>query len=217
MDFRLVTGELKQHGYAKFSCEDLTDTETVARRLGDVLSLPGLPTVQKLTPHSESKKSLATYSGNFGMGDFPMHTDLAHWATPPRYLLLRCVEPGSSVFTTIHNIESLLNGETPDRLRRALFRPRKRTNNCLGLLPLYDGTLYRWDSLFLVPVSASASQIKERMLSQIAQRQPTKISLSKATDCLLVDNWRMLHGRSAVPASENNRIIDRIYLSRLKG
>lgn len=92
MDFRLVTGELKQHGYAKFSCEDHTDTETVARCLGDVLSLPGLPTVQKLTPHPESKKSLATYSGNFGMGDFPMHTDLAHWATPPRYLLLRCNE-----------------------------------------------------------------------------------------------------------------------------
>lgn len=30
-----------------------------------------------------------TYSGLFGLEEFPLHTDLAHWHSPPRYILLR--------------------------------------------------------------------------------------------------------------------------------
>ncbi|MGO4910705.1 hypothetical protein ACEN2J_20760, partial [Pseudorhodobacter sp. W20_MBD10_FR17] len=45
--------------------------------------------VQALVPRSEAAPN--SYSGIYGLGHFPFHSDLAHWRTPPRYLLLRCV------------------------------------------------------------------------------------------------------------------------------
>ena len=59
--------------------------------LGKVVKLPGVAEVQVLTPRHEATTSPNTYSGNFGIHAFPLHTDLAHWFLPPRYLALRCV------------------------------------------------------------------------------------------------------------------------------
>ncbi len=39
--------------------------------------------------------------------------------------------------------------------------------------------------------------------------------LEQTGDTLVVDNWRMLHARSAVPMTQRNRKIHRAYLSTL--
>jgi L-asparagine oxygenase len=41
-----------------------------------------------LTPKANSEASPVSYSGLYGLGEFPMHTDMAHWRMPPRYLVL---------------------------------------------------------------------------------------------------------------------------------
>jgi hypothetical protein len=63
----------------------------VADQLGIIDKVEGLATVQTLIPRKVSSSPPNTYSGNFGHAEFPLHTDLAHWALPPRYLLLRCI------------------------------------------------------------------------------------------------------------------------------
>ncbi|WP_189666890.1 TauD/TfdA family dioxygenase [Pseudomonas amygdali] len=41
------------------------------------------------------------------------------------------------------------------------------------------------------------------------------VCLCNPGDTLIVDNWRMLHGRSAVPTSAMRRQLERIYISEL--
>src|SRR2546423_858394 len=71
-------------------------TEEVARSAGRLVNvealLPGsgIPSVQVLHPRPQAEAPRNQYSGTFGLGEFPLHTDLAHWSRPPRYLMLRC-------------------------------------------------------------------------------------------------------------------------------
>ena len=68
----------------------------------DVL-LPGsgIPTVQTLKPRTERQAPKSHYSGIFGLDEFPLHTDLAHWAMPPRYFMLRCIHGSPDVTTKL--------------------------------------------------------------------------------------------------------------------
>lgn len=63
---------------------DLTTYE-ISKKIGVVAELPTIKYVQQLKPIALSNSDPNTYSGNFGLGCFPMHTDLAHWYNPPRY------------------------------------------------------------------------------------------------------------------------------------
>jgi Taurine catabolism dioxygenase TauD, TfdA family. len=72
-------------------------TAQVPSILGSVLIFPScFPKV--VSPSSKpwfraktNEVRLNQYSGNYGLAEFPLHSDLAHWAVPPRYFMLRCV------------------------------------------------------------------------------------------------------------------------------
>src|SRR5881396_827254 len=92
-----VAAALKRDGYwiAHRWHRDLT-TKDLGVLVGAVLDLEsllpgsGIPTVQTLRPRLVDESLTNQYSGRYGLGEFPLHTDLAHWARPPRYFLLRC-------------------------------------------------------------------------------------------------------------------------------
>src|SRR5216684_7723876 len=100
--------ELAENGFALR--RELTPTRStmeVATALGrvvdvrQVLPASGIPTVQSLRPRDSNEVSRNQYSGHYGLGEFPLHSDLAHWTIPPRYFLLRCIVGGDDVFTRI--------------------------------------------------------------------------------------------------------------------
>jgi L-asparagine oxygenase len=68
------------------------------------------------------------YSGIYGLGCFPFHTDLAHWRVPPHYLLLRCMTGYSDVPTLLVDGQALIDAVTLDVLIRAIFMPRRPRN-----------------------------------------------------------------------------------------
>jgi hypothetical protein len=89
--------------------------------LGIVDQLEGLNSVQALKPYGTGEASPNTYSGNFGTNEFPLHTDLAHWAAPPKFLALRCVRGGAGgVATRIWDGKALIASVGVEVLRRAL-------------------------------------------------------------------------------------------------
>jgi len=49
----------------------------------------------------------------------------------------------------------------------------------------------------------------------IARCRPFPIRLANAADTLIIDNWRMLHSRSAILAGRETRLLQRAYLERL--
>lgn len=194
------------------------DTFSVAYQIGIPIEIPNIPIVQRLTPKLIEDSTSNIYSGNFGYGKFPLHSDLAHWYIPPRYLILRCITPSDVVFTGVVKTSSLLNKINISDIDRAIFKPRKRQDRELSLLKFKQktefGHIYRWDSIFLRPCNKSAEIICNSINDAEANQIFTKNYLNKG-DVLLIDNWNTLHCRGEIKSNSVNRVIERVYLSAI--
>jgi L-asparagine oxygenase len=80
---------LKSNGYLFLQgFEPDMPTYDVAAKIGITQDIRGIPTVQQLRPRDKYESSSNVYSGNYGLDEFPLHSDLAHWAMPPKYFLI---------------------------------------------------------------------------------------------------------------------------------
>lgn len=222
-----LSRQLQDDGYA-FISEWLCDWSTleVASLIGTIIDLEallpgsGIPTVQTLKPRNEREAPKSHYSGVFGLQEFPLHTDLAHWAKPPRYFMLRCIYGTADVATRLLPASAIVSAVGDAVLRRALVKPRRSSRyGSAGLLTLafsLDPTFgLRWDSLFLKPMNSAAHDVMDFMnRDERTWDELKELLLQRLGDTLIVDNWRMLHGRSHVVAGPN-RILERIYLSEI--
>jgi L-asparagine oxygenase len=195
-------------------------TADLAAHLGQVVALPSMSLVQQLTPKLMEQASPASYSGNYGLGQFPLHTDFAHWARPPRYLLLRCLVGSPDVSTQLMDGARLTASIGPNRLGRALVRPRRPLNGQRPLLRILERVngrpaLLRWDFLFIRPATTLSASVCDEIVQYLTQATPAEFFLASPGDTLVIDNWRMLHGRSSVISAESERLIERAYLGDL--
>ena len=209
--------ELKMRGFVFFtSAAPSQSTAHVAQSIGEVLNTSGVAAVQVLIPRQSEGLEKSSYSGMYGTNSFPLHTDMAHWHVPPRYFLLRCIEPTKDVHTYFAHSGDIFGPEAELTLKRALFRPRRRLDGRLTCFRLREGECYRWDSAFIQPVNALASELRSRILERMANVQIKTVSLATTGDCILVDNWKTLHGRSEIPRGAAHRCIERVYLTSVK-
>ncbi len=183
-----LRGDIARDGYAFVrSYRPEADVLVVARALGQPLDPLGRGAIQELIPRSNSTPN--TYSGSYGLGSFPFHTDLAHWRTPPRYLLLRCVTGYADVPTLLLDGQDVFDAVPVDILARAIFKPRRPRNGALELLRLYEptdnGYCFRWDDLFLRPASRVGDVADRRIKEQLSRSEPLRIALAHAGDTLL--------------------------------
>jgi L-asparagine oxygenase len=87
----MVKDLLLQKGFDFLDSIDACATiAQIGEELGGVYTVPTMPFVQSLTPRSAEFEQPNTYSGLFGLGEFPFHSDMAHWNIPPRYIVMRC-------------------------------------------------------------------------------------------------------------------------------
>lgn len=189
-------------------------------QLGQIEKLDGLSEIQELIPKEASDSPPNIYSGNFGCADFPFHSDLAHWFLPPRFLVLRCVEGARDVKTRLIDSKFIVQTLGADDLRRTIVQSRRPVEGNRSLLRILERDSsgefrFRWDSLFIVPASEHSSRTCAAIQKCIAVSRPKDFVLENPGDTLVVDNWRMLHARSAVPQTGRNRKIHRAYLSSL--
>jgi len=212
-----IRRELQTAGYADLGVMDPTEStrqvaETVAMSLGAIVAAP----IEQLKVTPLGIKPLNTYGGNYGFGELPLHSDLAHWHRPPRYLLLRCVTGSPNVSTRLFDRYDLEKVISPDLMRRALFSPRRKLDGKMYLLKMLTRDVLRWDSLFLSPKNDSAREVAKLMSELGSGPQVKDIFLSQPGRTVLLDNWRVLHGRSGVPASDAGRSLDRAYLDLIE-
>lgn len=217
----MLTQMLVEDGYAvlRGHLPDVS-TEVAVASLGDVLAIPGATRVQVLRPREKADSPPNIYSGQFGKSDFPMHTDLAHWYVPPKYFVLRCVVGAPDVATRLLDGSGIIVQFGVDTLYRTLLQPRRPSNGNRPLLRMLNSTdvgehQLRWDSLFVQPATESSSKTVRAVSEFIDAQLETQIYLTNPGDTLVIDNWRMLHGRSAVPPTAASRHIERAYLRSL--
>lgn len=215
-----LSQEVNRNGYAFIERFMPTkQTLDILKLLGKAVTLPGGQTVHRLTPKMSMTPN--TYSGIFGFKSFPMHTDLAHWYLPPRYLMLRCVNGFDDVGTLIIDGSRIVREVGECVLIRALVQPRRPLNGKLPLLRLYQrqqgfSGLLRWDEIFIRPASVTGDLGVSKLKEFLAHAKSIQIRLSSPGDTLIADNWRVLHGRSEIPDQCVGRVIERAYLGTLK-
>lgn len=215
---RTLAGDVAERGFT-FLRGLLPSASTLqaVTEVGVVDVVEGLAQVQTLVPTEISQAPPNTYSGNFGMRAFPLHTDLAHWGVPPRFLALRCVNGSAAVPTRVVDGQNLIDNIGSTSLRRALVQSRRPIQNRKQLLPLFEPLSedapyrLRWDSIYLRPASEAASTIFEKISSFLATVQVEEFRLLDPGDTLIIDNWRCLHGRGTV-SEFSTRKIERAYL-----
>lgn len=215
-----VTDQALDLGYVLLpSYEPFETGELIAGSLGQPLCLEAGSAVHNLTPVATENSTPNTYSGIYGLGRFPFHTDFAHWRYPPRYLMLRCVVGFEEVPTLLVDGHQLVQRVGGSALSRALVRPRRPVRGKLPLLRLYQRTachsLLRWDEMFLRPASPIGEAGIQALQAAIALENPISVALARRGDTLILDNWRMLHSRSAIPHGCEDRLLERAYLEAL--
>jgi len=213
-----LKAQILRHGFVFLPEHRCTETGTeLAQSLGDLLRLGDGEPVHQLVINKASDASPNTYSGIYGDGEFPFHTDLAHWVHPPRFLLLRCLRGFEEVPTLLIDAFQLVDQAGRELLSRALVKPRRPINLRLPLLRIFrtigdDAALFRWDDVFLQACGTSGSQGMQAVRENISATRPITVKLARRGDTLLVDNWRMLHARSQIPPGCESRCIERAYL-----
>lgn len=190
---------------------------SISRDLGEPIAAWNGPVVHELVPRVSGTPN--TYSGIFGLGRFPFHTDLAHWPVPPRYLVLRCVRGYEDVSTELIDGGAIAAEVGLVNLRRALMTPRRPRSGRIGLVRLSQlqgaDEMLRWDEVFLKPASRVGQRVFEPIRSFINEARPTPITLANRGDVAIIDNWRMLHARQAIAADRRDRKLERVYLKGL--
>lgn len=213
-----ISDDIGRQGYAfATTYHPEMSTNEVAESLGQPIAPFEGRLVQELTPRATSTPN--TYSGIYGLDRFPYHTDLAHWPTPPRYLILRCQVGYSDIPTLLTDGFSIIDAVTLDTLTRAIYKPRRPRVGVLKLLRLCerigDDYRLRWDGMFLRPASRIAEIADQKVRAWLTHCDPLSIALAQAGDTLVIDNWRMLHARSPIPVGREDRKLERIYLESL--
>ena len=208
--------EVNRAGFSAFHSPPDETTISVAHRIGKPAHLSGFRIVQTLMPKAAQAAPPNTYSGIYGVNEFPFHSDLAHWSIPPRFLLLRCRRPSESAHTKLLKFDSILAQEPEEPLSLAHFRQRRRLEGRMSILKLKQGLIHRWDERFLVPYNEFARDLFTSVARRLSLSAPVSVALPIPGACLLIDNWRMLHGRTAIDPGEMDRCLERVYLEGLR-
>lgn len=191
---------------------------SLAMVLGHVVHQDSRAPISKLRPIPTEKAGLATASRIHGTGEFPFHTDLAHWPTPARFVVMGNTD-------VISNTPTLLLDTRTDKTfqefrplaKRAIWKVSmtRRPFMCSMLFSHGNTEGLRWDANVMSPSNSAADEIAEWLpaelpLSERDNVQP--IYWDQTGRTLIVDNWRVLHARPAVPATDSTRTLQRIFV-----
>ncbi len=184
---------------------------TLASSFGHPIPSPTGELIRKLVPKERSEAIPGTLSGKYGKAALPMHTDTAFWPQPARYLVMRVT--GDTRRPTI--LASINPELTSD------FGPDVATSVWLirGGGAIYGSMQFsaagekgiRCDLETMSPANRSAATIHSRLREWLVELPRSEINW-KTVGTLVIDNWKMLHGRGPEPEREGNRVLERIYL-----
>ncbi len=191
----------------------------VVNLLGSLSTSMPKSSVHTVTPADKELRPPNTYSGIYGTGTFPFHTDMAHWRNPPRFLVLRCVKGFEQVPTLLIDGWEIVKSVGQGTLLRALVQPRRPFAGELPLMRLYQRTYFfsvvRWDREYIRPASRGGQEGFDKFTTALNGSKVISIALADKGSTLVIDNWRMLHGRAAVPVECQGRVLERAYLDHL--
>ena len=180
-----------------------------ARRIGIVVPGRNGALIEPIVPRPTEAAEERSLSAAYGLSELPMHIDTAHYLRPARYLLLGCANPGQSGAQTRLTPISALKftpGELSLLTSAALL---VRTGRGSFYSTIFDKgrPFLRYDPGCMEPLDARGEEALQIVSDAIGRIEVIKHDWRRG-EILLLDNWNMLHGRTATAA--DNRLLFRV-------
>jgi alpha-ketoglutarate-dependent taurine dioxygenase len=212
-----LSERLQQHGWVLLgsnSSRGLGNRMTdIARHLGTIADGPTARTIQTIAPRDQGAAPVSSLSHQFGLGPFPLHNDTAHWTLPCRYVILACAEVGSVRAPTLL-ADAHDPGFSDDErllLHSSTFLVRNGGKSFYASLLDSRRRFIRFDPGCMEPMT-TASVTAMQLYGMRRQRSRVIACDWEEGNVLIIDNWRMLHGRgNDVPADPQRRLL-RVYV-----
>ena len=168
---------------------------------------------ESLRPTDASRASRKSLSARHSFGAFPCHNDTAHWTRPSSFVLLACLEPGSDASDTLLlDIKSLpLGRDSLRKLHETPFRVVNGRHSFFSTIMHRDRDFVRYDPGCMFPLHVEEQAILDILRADRWTGFLHSFQWSRKK-FLLIDNWRMLHGRSAIGTNAVSRHLIRIYV-----
>ncbi|WP_029085853.1 TauD/TfdA family dioxygenase [Brevundimonas aveniformis] len=212
-DTRQPLGPLAERGWSLHCGEGVDADATVSElsKLGDRLGtrVPGRAgsLEEVIEPQGTDDAHPRSLSARYGLGALPFHTELSHRTRPCRYLLLGCIDPGALTAATILLDWRTLgfSSQELDLLEgtAVLVRSGRRSFYATILAP--GGVFLRYDPSCLEAVDKRGRIALALVEDRIAAGSPQVHHWHRA-DILIIDNWRVLHGRSSSDRGSGRRL-----------
>jgi alpha-ketoglutarate-dependent taurine dioxygenase len=189
-----------------------SDILKIANDIGKIRPHANNELIFSLKPSNGVYKLKGTLSNSYGFSDFPLHTDTAFWTKPVRYILLSSYKSSSSQ-TIIASFNSMLEKLSLSDLKsaeRAIFRVRTIHSQFYTSLKFMENDIigFKYDPNCMEPVNFHGKRFVENI--KTVNTETTNVNWS-GRKAVLIDNWKVLHGRTAVNPNEN-RELKRIYI-----
>lgn len=236
-----VCGPLRRQGFGLVAGLPLDEGNTAliafARSLGDLVRESGSqahPTegeyVYRVVARGGGLRSRHGWTvRSTTSSEFPLHTDGYEIERPYRAVLLHCVQASSvGGDTLIANVDDVVANLTAGALS-ALMEPRFPTStSSVAVLARDEGgtwrVRYNLDAIDHFMCSRESqdnlgqreARVALEELARVAARLGHERAIRLRTgDCVVLDNERVLHGRTAYPSNEP-RLLKRVRLSTLR-
>lgn len=154
------------------------------------------PLLDKLVVRQPSEAHRNSLSSRYGTGAFPLHTDGAHHAVVPKYVILRMTSERESSRGTV--LMDFRNSLDPHQAGVLSHEPWiVRTGRRAFLSSILDGKSLRFDFDIMVPALPGSARAPGIVRAVAASARSTVLKWTQHLT-VIIDNHRVVHGRESV-------------------
>lgn len=211
---------LDLRGWLTFTLASLSESDlrehlvALASGLGTpAATRPGRSLYDTLLPTDSDAAKSRSLSKLHAVGEFPLHIDTAHWLTPCHYVMLACVSPGSaSRPTLLMDTRRLpLNEHQFSLLHSTPLRVTNGRNSFFSTILSKARPFVRFDPGCMTPTTTAGVKALA-VLAKDSWPDHIETVCWKAGTVVVIDNWRMLHGRGHADCPDADRKLLRISI-----
>ena len=181
---------------------------------------PGGPLLDHLRPIQKAEAPARSLSELHGRGAFPLHTDAAHHRVPPRLTVLRLAMGTRTRQTLLLDWYQACNHELYGLMRAGIWLVRSgRHRFYRSALDQVTSSQYRlrYDDGCMTPVTPRACSAVTQLQGIATGHTIRRIDWTQGM-VMVLDNWRMLHGRARYTGqTDENWTLDRVLLDPKPG
>ena len=211
---------LNKDGWVSLECEAASEhclKKTIvelAREIGTpIASRNGKDICEKLRPTEADKARLHSLSKIYSLGSLPLHVDTAHWVTPCRFIILACLKPGIGNRSTIL-LDTRSLGLTKSQSNLLYNTPLRIENgrcSFFGTVLSTDRTFMRYDPGCMKAVCPDGNKVLDMFKPERWSGFIKKIDWHQGK-VVIIDNWRLLHGRGSSIEADGDRVLLRVLI-----